>query len=439
MSYSYVRDIPVSRAQTIQKLIQAKSLTQDGADWLTLRMDPFHDFNRPIAGYPDADNIDTIVSAVNFQTVITKPAASAGNWDMHLFTLPFTQDEVTLGTSVDGVFTASAGTYLLGLVNVAKADAGEALFPDVNPVVSANFEMAGIDGFDQVGEGVSRIIGMGIEIIDSTAELYKQGNLLCYKMPGSHSDKTKFRYIQTDAKFGETNPMFYPSPPADASEAAIYRNAVQWQAKDGAYITCGQEGVGNPFTQRTKQSYVVGKDPSMVGTDVVLHTSQTTSAGVAAPNVSVLIPGYPKTMNLTQHGCILSGLNNNASITVRVRIFVERAPLMSELALVPLASPSAAYDVRALQLYSHLISELPCAVPVGFNAAGDWWKWIVKTIRKVAPALGGVLTPILGPEAGLIGTAVGAVADAIPIGDKKKEPRRRRNRPSRPIGPRLKS
>lgn len=422
MSSSFTRGRQISRAQTIEDLVKSEDLTASGADWVKLRTDPYHDFPHGIQGYPDADCFDSVNSCFNYQVSVSKPAGSAGNWDAHIFTMPFISNTTVVGTSVDGVITNSANTFDLGLVNISKADSGQTMFPDLDPVVATNFEMAPVNSFAAVGAGLSRIVGMGIEVIDTSSVLNKQGLLAAYRIPVSHQGRATSRVIQADAKFGVSNSAVIPRPPLSLTEASAYRQTVQWEAKDGCYLAVGQEGVNNPFTQNTNDSLIITEDPALAGTDVVLTSAFDTSAGVAAPNTSVLIPYTAvKFVNLGQHGVFLTGLNNDGTFTVRVRVYVERAPLSSDLDLIPLATPSPVYDYKALALYSLIVSELPAAVPVSFNAKGDWWRMIVKVIRKVAPIIGKVLTPLIGPEAAIIGDLVGQVANVIPI-DRKPPP-----------------
>jgi hypothetical protein len=423
---NYTRSKKLDRAAIINKMIAQGQITEDGGDWLTLRLDPYHDFLRPIAGYPDADNFDTVVSVFNYEYNVSKPAAAAANWDAHVFTLPVVQQAFLLGTDVDGTNTCSAATYNLGLVNVAKADAGQPLFPDADPIVATNFSMTSIASFDDTIGGVSRIIGFGVEIIDTTAQLYKQGALTAYKMPVCSGSLMQLKHSNAGATIISNNTYEYiNAPPKNPSEAIVYRNSVQWEAKDGAYVIVGQEGVNNPFTQACRRSFIISRDSVLDGTDITLSTSNngglTALAGTA---LSSQIPPAGQMMNVSQQGIFLSGLANDATFKIRVRIYLERAPILSNPELVALASPSAPYDVQSLEMYSRVASMVPSAVPVGFNAKGDWWRIIVNTLKKVAPIVGTVLTPFIGPEAAVIGNAVGQMIPQQKVGGDRNPPRK---------------
>ena len=413
---NFTRSKKIDRAQVMQKAIQAHQLTKDGADWLTLRLDPYHDFNRPISGYPDADAYDTIVSVQNYETNISAPAAAT--WDAHIFTMPFTTGTFNNGTiDAIGDFVQGADSYNLGIVNVATDVAGGPLFPTANPVASATFTCAPVDNFAGVESGISRIIGLGIEVIDTTAVLNKQGALTAYKMPVTIDQKAQMGVLNAAGTIqwqGQFTTM--PTPPSTVAEAVLFRTSVQWEAKDGCYMTVGQQGVNNPLTRETKQGVRLGDGAAgqALSTNIVSST-----VAQAAP---IITAGYPqstlKLVNMTQSGVFLKGLAAEATFKIRVRVYVERAPDRTDTDLIPLATPSAPYDMQALALYSQLVTELPLAVPVSFNAKGDWWRIIVNALKSILPIAGTVLTPILGPEAGMIGSAVGAMIPRQKVGKK---------------------
>lgn len=433
MPSQYTRGKRLDRAKIMADMIKNSKMSADGADWLTLRLDPYHDFNRPIAGYPDTDSHDTVVSVLNYEMNVTKPAAAAANWDAHVFTLPFDGCGLNLGAINGGVFTEGATNYNLGLVNVATDDAGGPLFPTATPVASANFTMTHVATFAGVEAGMSRVIGLGVEVIDTTAQLSKQGALTAYRMPSVGSHESIMTYGNAAATF-VTHSAFnlMMTPPSTVGEAVLYRTSVQWEAKDGAYMVVGQQGIDNPFRLSKRSNIAITPDCNMGGLDSAMVSVQTPGTALNAPPLETASIGSTnlKAVNVTQSGIFLTGLHNDATFKVRVRVFVERAPMRTETDLIPLSTPSAHYDYRALALYSMLVSELPVCVPVSFNAKGDWWRWIVDTIAKVAPIAGDILVPIFGPEAALIGNSVGQLAGSVSkiVPRKQQQPQSNNNK-----------
>jgi hypothetical protein len=411
---NYTRAKKIDRAAVMTTLIKQAQISPEGADWLTLRLDPYHDFNRPIAGYPDTNSYNTIVSVNNYEYNITQPTALGANWDCHIFTLPFTSLTTYLGNMVNGQFTATAATYTQGLVTVAKDAAEGPLYPTAVPVASANFSMTQIDAFANVEDGQSRVIGLGIEVIDTTSALYKQGSLLAYKMPATSSN-VDYGYLNA-AGTGQyqVHALQLQTPPSTAAEAILYRDSVQWEAKDGVYMAVGQEGIENQFRLTDRNQYVITPDITEAGTDPVLVTAPEPLTALQVPPLLTAgrAASLSKIVNVTQSGIIIKGLSQYATLKLRVRVYIERAPMRGETSLIPLAGPSAPYDYKALAMYSVLQHELPIAVPVGFNAKGDWWKMVLDAIHRIAPIVGGVLAPVL-PVAPAIGNAVGMLAGGI--------------------------
>ncbi len=438
MNTLYAQDVRgkrVARAAAINQIVANKQLSPSGADWLTARLDPYHDFNRPIDGYPDADTFDTIVSVLNYELDVSQPTALGANWDAHIFTLPFDNATLFNATSTNGQCVGSATSYEFGLVTVAKDASGGPLFPTVNPVASANFSTTAVDTFAQCASGVSRIIAMGIEVIDTTAAVYRQGGLIAYKMPyapSTISSTLSLGYLN-NAGTQQCCSMFQliNQPPSTVAQARLYRTSVQWRAEDGAYMVVGQQGVNNPFEIETRQNYVIANDAVFSGADQVLISEPLATTALQAPPLLTSVTGsqFTKRVNVTQQGIMLTGLNTNATFKVRVRVLVERAPTKGDSDLVPLSSPSAPYDYQALKLYSEIFNQLPVAVPVAFNAKGDWWRMIVSVIKNIGTPLGVALTPFLGPNAAVVGSAASQVAKAVSdMVDKKAEQKKQQDK-----------
>lgn len=422
MSIAPSRGSKLERSNMLKGLIQSKSITPSGADWLTTRIDPYHDFNRPIAGYPDSDSFDTVVSVLNYSMDVSQPTGLGANWDAHIFTMPFDYNVGYLGTSVNGQITSSAARYDAGLVTVVKDASGNPLFPTANPVASANFSMTPVSGFSELTAGLSRVIALGIEIQDTTAEVYRQGSVTCYTTPTINTGFTDIGVLDAGGNMQSNNSyQVIPSPPSTVGQAIIYRTSTQWEARDGAYLVVGQQGIDNPFTLAHRTGFCITPDPRLDGTDVVLATPAVNTVLFQAPPAltSSTIGQEAKSINVTQSGIFMNGLSEHATFKIRVRVYVERAPLRYDTSLVPLASPSAPYDPKAIMLYSHIMQQMPIAVPVGYNAHGDWWRMLANVIGRVAPPLGMALSPYLGPGATLIGQGIGTLAKQVNAKKKK--------------------
>jgi len=200
----------------------------------------------------------------------------------------------------------------------------------------------------------------------------------------------------------------WKEPPRTVSDANLLKGTRTWDAAEGVYATCLQNSVHNPLKQ-LESSQIMYVQSSTPGASQVVRGSMYT-AGVAGSSAV----GFPpnQTMPFDTTGVFLTGLSNQTTLTIKLRVYVERAPTWSEPSLAVQATPSAAYDVRALELYAAACNALPPAVKVGENAKGDWWRMVVNVLKSAAGPIGMALNPFL-PGAAIIGGGIQAVAGQL--------------------------
>lgn len=378
------------------------ALTRDGAEWLTAALDPFHDFEHPLAGYPDATVSQTVMSVYQYDLAIAKPAHVAGLWDAHVFTLPNASQNDYLLTNFDATWkkmiSADPPNFWRGsTLNVYTVGTGEKITPDTTPQQYGGGILPPL-GSEDLTMGVSRVVAMGFEVHNTTSDLHKQGAVTTYRMPVNDSH---FTTILSQSLTGEAqvNGTVYSQPPKTLADALRIKGTRTWEAKDGVYATCMQGSVVNPLKQLSPNTmaFISGTDPGVQCSSWVSTQAWNAATGEFSPDASKGIP-----FDIT--GAIFTGLSPETTLTVKLRVYVERAPGWNSPDLAPLASPSAGYDVRALELYAQMINCLPAAVKVDENAFGDWWR----TVMRVANHVVGPLTDIVStfvPGARLVGNA----------------------------------
>lgn len=419
----------VVRAEKIlDKLVLSNSITQDGRDWLTLALDPFHDMDHAVAGYPDSDTSRTVVSCYQYAADFSKPAGvTTSTWDAHVFSLPFAKDAGDL-TMYDGATSAGAGVYTpdvgtvgktRNLINVEINNAGSSLFPTSHAeAVAGTRSVVSLPTPVTYWSGTSsRILGMGFEIVDTTADVYKQGALTAYRMPQMPS-LTQQAY-QSAAMEGTIEALRYRTPPSSPAQAMLLSGTRQWLASEGAYVVCTQSSVLNPMcTDSSTGIMLVGGNFRSAYAELGTHNAVTVNAPPAA---SVLYSTPTVHFPFNTSGVMLTGLNANSTFRVKVKIYVEQAPLPYQNDLVVLATPSAPYDPVALEAYSKALTHVPVAVVAGDNSFGDWFAGVADVLSKVALPISAALTPVL-PAAPVIGAAVTTAAMAAKniIGGQKK-------------------
>jgi len=251
--------------------------------------------------------------------------------------------------------------------------------------------------------GTSRIVGFGIEAVNTTADLYKQGAVTCYRMPQAPSETS---IEMTDAAVGATfigvrQAVKIRKPPSTAAEALLLGGSTQWAASDGAYVVVPLASIENPLGNSRNRMILLSANDDIATGEYVMTNDAALATPANLPPLPTLLKQYTtKFVPYCNCGIYFTGLSNQSTIRVKVKVYAERAPTQADASLAVLATPSAAYDPKALALYSAIMQRMPIAVPVHMNAAGDWWSAILKTIAAAAPVFGSLFPGI--------GTAVGA-------------------------------
>ncbi len=429
----------MKRRELLESLVASKALTPDGRDWLTLALDPFHDYNHTLAGYPDADVSETVVACYEYQYQLAAPNGVVGNWDAHIFTTPLMQTEgLLVGNILAGwnrvQQNAAASSVVMGPLTVYASAAGGQLFPatDVFPTTQVGLP-SGANAGDFIS-GISRIIGMGFEVANTTAEVSKQGSCTCYRMPQNPGDtNTAFSNNAGTFVAGYSGKQ-YASPPMTVQEALLLKGTVTWPASEGCYVVASQSSVSNPLCNVSTPGFIMTNAQNGLSNTALVGAYSTIGTN-AAPVPSLICPLTRKFSPYDVSGAFFSGLSNTTTLQVTYKVYVERAPTQSNSQLAVLASPSAPYDLLALELYSHIVGRLPVAVHVNENAFGDWWKKIMNLISDVAGPVGSALG-VFGPTAPIIGTVAKTLAgSASNLFDKKEQVQKQKQRQKPKLAP----
>lgn len=379
----------------LERMVGSGQLTPDGADWVVQAIDPFHDYKRPLAGYPDVTPDASLVTCYKY-TMNIAPGGGGGNWDCHIFSLPRSEGNNVVASGV----VSALGNFLteaafttppeMGFLNAISVDAGAAapLFP-----TSAAWNPAGLvsdilpgAGVTDIVAGYSRVIAAGFEVHNTTAEMYKNGRVTVYSMPQFPTQDVHRVYDATAGNLVDGTATFtkFRSPPSTSQDALKLAGSMQWDAKDGVYIPIPIAHVDNPVLASNNSPQLYSADAGVLAWGL---TDKAIGAAASVP------PSYRtnKSACINTVGAIFEGLTSQTTLTVVLKVYVERFPVIADNALMPLASPSAAYDVAALQLYSKLLQSMPIGTPVTNNASGDWFRWILKKAYTIAKPISGFI------------------------------------------------
>lgn len=399
-------------------LEKAGKLSHDGKEWLTLALDPYHDYEHQVAGYPDADASQTTVSCYQYQKVISAPPNAPANWDAHVYTLPVCYPD---GTSL---FTLSADwktmqepnpavqNWVQGPLNIVTNLAGGELGISTSTINAPTKTTLPAAGVEDLCSGITRVIGMGFEITNTTSELNKQGTLTVYRMP-QLGNTYQMKTISNGTLVAPVVGEMWRLPPRTVADANLLKGTKTWAASDGVYCTCLQNSVHNPLRMMESQQLMYGSEVDPGVASLVMATQyDAMGAAATAPNASCVAFPPNQTMPFDTTGVFLTGLSNSTTLSITMKVYVERAPTWKDANLAVLATPSAGYDVRALELYAMVANRLPPGVKVDQNALGDWWRAVTGIIKTVSPSIGLALNPLL-PGAAAIGQGVARLTGVV--------------------------
>ncbi len=399
--------------KVLNRAVKAHKVSESGIKAFLAAVDPFHD--KPIEGLRGWPDLETGPSVIRKWKNTTTVKAIEDGGAVLVYTWPILNDAicnpVVRRNSVVDTITTGVTTQMniapTVIYNLTKAQADALVIPNSNMQTFAH----SVDD-SYFGDGPVRIIGMGVEIQDVTADIYRQGTITTFQVPQSTADTEEVvvraqtvsavNYIQTPVQICK---MFrYPPSLADMMK---YPDTRQWAAREGAYIVVPFTGHENPAEAaeyRTPWINTTGSLP--IDTPDTLNTTARhlgpyASGSVSGDNFIFLAHHYAP---VHSRGAYITGLNANSTFTITTVFYLETFPLQSS-PLVSLAQPSCPFDPKALALISLTMQRMPVAVPYSENPNGEWF-W--EAVESALPVLGTVASALFPEFSPLIGGAAAA-------------------------------
>jgi len=431
--------------------------------------DPFHDTEVRCDGYPDVTTAKSVVQVVTQTVSVPVYTGGLGAWDCQVFFAPltpcFSQDDSMHKTTTTTTANEKRTTYSTGRqvsdskisspivlqdtvehLGMPPIKSGGGVVRDTN-VVSRVYYKTTVDesghinqtgsgfqvnagwniktgpvGFDiisgsvgtdnfglalppQFCTGAWRLLSTGLEVVNTTAMLYKGGSVTSYRSPSCQIQGLTLSVPEIQSLVGQSVGL---TPPANQQQAALYPNSKTWEAEKGVYLIatlqsnqnplyCPLPGIGGIMT------------PSSLGNledgDGWIGYFPKIQMGHSMPSAAC------STLPFDVSGSVFGGLNNQTTLQITARYYIERHPTIADPDILVLARTPAPYDPVVLELYSRVLNELPVAVPVGENPLGEWFNDILDGVAEWAPKIGTFLGNAV-PGAALIGKVVGTAAGA---------------------------
>jgi len=385
-----------------------------------------HDTQLPnLTGWPDVESAPSIVRCIKQSATISAPSGVSGNWDCHIFAWPWVESNAMwnadrdIGNNVLAASAAPTNVNLAGGVSAYGCAAGATMIPGASSTTTA----ANLFLNPSYTQGAGRLIGMGIEVVNTTSDLYKQGLCTVYRVPQPHSDSTAFT-TTTGPGAGAVNSFSQVrGPPSSTAQAMLYSGSRQWKASEGSYQVISFVGQDNPPLLASYNSPLVNYLDDVAGTNggsapnltpvqvpMPIEVFPVIGGGGTAYSTGVNVMPATRMVPLHSSGAVYSGLSNQTTLNLNVNMYYESFPGISEQDILVLAKPSAQYDPIALELLSNVLNTMPVGVESSMNAAGDWFADIIDTLASFAAPIGMAFG---GPAGGALGAAIGQGAKSL--------------------------
>jgi hypothetical protein len=481
-----------------QASLSAPGMTEDGRQWVTAALDPFHDSRLKVRGLPDSDTSPSLIQVIEKSTSISVPSGST-NWAFHVFTLPeihattMNQSMYVNGATTPNIYNPANGSdravdtagnpqatwivgdgsgsgtagQVVGSINVWawSTDTTAPMYPNGQaafaPPASAISLTPLVISESDIGNNCSRmrIISKGFELRNTTAELYKQGTLTVSRVPSYNRIQTLpivangiiNNYVGASPSgyrgtVAENTHEICSAPPATVSEALAYEGSKQWEASKGVYCVQTMDAERNPmvqgsylrrgfFNNTTVKNPVDGTLANNFASGMIGYAQFIDTTSGAAWSKQV---PFCQSTPFDISSVLATGLSNQTTFTLTVKYIVEVAPHANDpgyKALVYSLTPSPAQDRVALRLYQLIASQLPVGVPVDMNGSGEFFEIIRSLVAKYGPAVSDVLRAIPHPVAQAAAQVVSAASKAAQNAAPKQL---KAPQPNPPRGPNMK-
>jgi len=414
--------------RALNALERSGDLTEQGRKWLIQAVDPFHDKDIEATGFPDAYLAPGLVQRVMKKITIAKDAAlPAGNWDCNVFSLPWIDGQPLSSYSLykniltggSGAGTGAATAAFGGIAALSCTANGVMAFAGAGTAATS----VGVD--DTFLDGPCRVVAAGFEVTNTTAEIYKQGDVTVYRIPEAQQQRSSYTTsIAAAAPFLSSNapsPMtitaeMHSRPPLSVAESQYMIGSRTWSAAEGVYI---------PLTLTSTEIPIRDNDSTSVIFPYNVATNGYTPVALTCAVDSVLNTTVPATRKcvttpFNMGGAFFSGLSDQTTLTISAIWYIERFPTILQYQLAVLAKPPPMYDPVALELYALMLRSMPTGVMVKENGLGEWF---AEVVGSIAPFAEGMLSAIPHPYAQVgaqVARIAGKAADKyrVPPGEK---------------------
>lgn len=215
-----------ARAEKVMdSLIATGQMTPSGYAFLKVATDPWHDNKIDgFKGVPDYTQGNSVVCSIVQELDIAKPAAlPAGNWGVRVLTYPIAQPISVTPAALESNILVNTGppgvSATIHPIQVDYAPAGTD-FPD-GPNYTASTLSVGLEIPPEYLEGPYKVASIGVEVVNTTAELQLQGLATCSRMNQAADNEFTAIHYATPTAFTVGSHFPIRTGPKNLSEAIL--------------------------------------------------------------------------------------------------------------------------------------------------------------------------------------------------------------------------
>jgi len=236
----------------------------------------------------------------------------------------------------------------------------------------------------------TRLIGSGVEINNTTAELYRQGTVTVGRIPQRHSELNTLNYRVAlpgvdNIEFNPVSADFCEKWPMFLADLMLISGTRQWAAEQGCYLVEAFAGQDNPPMNPDIATPVIPDD--YLGWLNPPDNIYPMWAAAIEVDTDLDLRYLATVMHRagTHSACALfTGLSEQTTMTLTWNAYIETFPDYSDPSIAVLARPSCVYDSVALHILSECLSDLPVGVAANENPFGEWFTRIVSEVANMA-------------------------------------------------------
>lgn len=413
----------------LDSICRRMGVTNLGKQFVIMAFDPFSDMELQTVGLPDGSDMGVVLQTVNTNITISAPTGQTTPWDCSVVAFP------TLGSLATGAPRSTSYTPVTqtgngtnAAVSVAGSSPGTMLgisYITNNTGTSCDWITGSVtsSGATTIAakyvNSPMRVVGGGMEIYNTTAELFKGGSIANWslEMPSIESSSAWLTINTGGTQFGYQSLTPAPAPPNTFQNAIQLARTRGYGAEAGSYIPFTFTDIEQvPRVSNTQSSYLYYDQTALDSLFVGPVTQMITGGGgtfLYSPNNNVTA--------FNMHGAYFTGLNPNTTLQVYGRYFLATTPSQGD-ALVTTGKSNFPADPKALQLYSLIMAQLPPGVPVDENGFGSWFanaiNWVGGAIESAGNLVGSSFLGTLGKHTKKVG---GAIEKVVEVWDKRKD------------------